>query len=136
MPVQPQSSTARGLLSPGAPPALIAPKLGIPHAFFGRRGGVSTGVYASLNAGAGSRDAPEAVAENRKRIAAAFDLAPQRLVGAHQVHSSIVHVVTGPWPGARPEGDALVTTTPKLALSVLTADCAPVLFADAEAGVI
>ena len=106
------------------------------HAFFGRQGGVSTGIYASLNAGAGSRDAPDAVVENRRRIAAAFALGPDHLVGVHQVHSPIVHVVNGPWPGARPEGDALVTTTPNLALSILTADCAPVLFADAEAGVI
>lgn len=108
----------------------------MPHAFFGRQGGASTGIYASLNAGPGSKDDPAAISENRRRIAAAFGLQPTHLVGVHQVHSAIVHRIETPWPGTRPEGDALVTTTPGLALSVLSADCTPVLFADAEAGVI
>lgn len=122
------------------PPAVRAAVLdgaaGVSHGFFGRRGGVSTGIYASLNAGPGSDDAPAAVAENRQRIAAAFALAPERLLTAHQVHSAEVTVVDGPWPGPPPQVDALVTRTPGLALGVLSADCAPLLFADVEAGVI
>lgn len=104
------------------------------HGFFGREGGVSRGLYATLNAGTGSQDDPAAVAENRRRIAAAFGAA--ELIGAHQVHSPDAVFVTAPWPGPRPNADALVTTTPNLVLSVLTADCAPVLFADHDAGVI
>lgn len=110
--------------------------VGVRHGFFGREGGASTGIYASLNAGTGSRDDPEAVAENRARIAASFDIAPSRLIGVHQVHSPDAVFVAAPWEGERPHADALVTTTPGLALSILTADCAPVLFADAKAGVI
>ncbi|MEQ1617956.1 MAG: peptidoglycan editing factor PgeF [Terricaulis sp.] len=106
------------------------------HAFFGRGGGVSTGIYASLNAGTGSGDDPEAVAENRRRIAAAFSVAPPLLIGAHQVHSPDAVFVDALWTGERPHADALVTTTRGLALSVLTADCAPVLLADATVGVI
>jgi YfiH family protein len=109
---------------------------GVRHAFFGREGGVSTGVYASLNAGPGSDDDPEAVKENRRRIAAAFGLAPTHLVGVHQVHSPTCVFVSAPWSGERPHADALVTTTPGLAISVLTADCTPVLLADRRASVI
>lgn len=109
---------------------------GARHAFFGREGGVSAGVYASLNAGTGSGDDPEAVAENRRRIAAAFGVALTHLIGVHQVHSPDAVFVDAPWEGRRPHADALVTTTPGLVLSVLTADCAPVLFADATLGVI
>lgn len=109
---------------------------GIAHGFFGREGGVSTGLYASLNCGPGSRDDKAAVAENRARVAAA--LAPgARLVSLAQIHSSFVHVVGPDWDTTRhPEGDAMVTATPGLALGILTADCAPVLFADAGAGVV
>jgi len=135
MPLEPQSSAARGILS--RPPSWTAGVLaGVRHGFFGRAGGVSTGIYASLNAGTGSKDDPSAVAENRRRIAAAFGAAPMHLVGVHQVHSPDAVFIEAPWPAERPPADALVTTTPGLVLSVLTADCAPVLLADAEAGVI
>lgn len=116
------------------PPYWTAPSLdGVGHGFFGRAGGVSTGIYASLNAGSGSKDDPEAVRENRSRIAAAMEGA---LIGAHQVHSPDAVFVDAPFEGERPQADALVTTTPGLVVSVLTADCAPVLLADAQAGVI
>ncbi|MDX2237899.1 MAG: peptidoglycan editing factor PgeF [Hyphomonadaceae bacterium] len=128
------------VLEPSLPPrftsAALARLPGVRHGFFGREGGVSAGVYATLNAGQGSRDDAASVAENRRRIAAGIGVAPERLVGVHQVHSAIVHRVAAPWPDARPEGDALVTTEPDLALSVLTADCAPVLLADSQARVI
>jgi YfiH family protein len=109
---------------------------GLKHGFFGRTGGVSAGIYASLNAGTGSNDDPTAVAENRRRIAAAFGAPPAHLVGVHQVHSPDAVFIDAPWTGERPHADALVTTTPGLVLSVLTADCTPVLLADAEAGVV
>jgi YfiH family protein len=108
----------------------------MPHGFFGRRGGVSAGIYSSLNAGPGSKDDPAAIAENRRRIAAAFGRDPQALIGVHQVHSPTAVIVDAPWAGVRPEADALATRTPGLVLSILTADCAPVLLADREAGVI
>lgn len=108
----------------------------VAHGFFGRAGGVSTGIYASLNAGAGSGDDADNVAENRRRIAAAFGIERDRLVGVHQVHSATAVFIDAPWAGERPRADALVTTAPNLAISVLTADCAPVLLADVEAGVI
>ena len=109
---------------------------GITHGFFGREGGVSTGLYASLNCGPGSRDDPAAVAENRARAAAALG-AGSRLVSLSQIHSPFVHLVGPGWDAARhPEGDGMVTATPGLALGVLTADCAPVLFADPMARVI
>ena len=112
-------------------PNLKAP--GIAHGFFSSEGGVSTGLYASLNCGPGSRDDPDAVAQNRHRVAQA--LGPDvQLVSLSQVHSATVHLVPF-WEG-RPEGDAMVTKTPGLALGILTADCAPVLFADAQARVI
>jgi hypothetical protein len=134
MSVEPQPAAASGLLSP---PRWTAAKLaGIAHGFFGSKGGVSSGIYASLNAGAGSNDDPAAVIENRRRIAAAFDLPLDRLVGVHQIHSAIAVTVDAPWPGERPHADALVTATPGLALAIVTADCAPVLMADSEAGVI
>ena len=104
------------------------------HGFFTREGGVSTGIYASLNGGQGSRDDPAAVAENRARIAR--HLGAAHLVSVHQVHGATAVQVTGPWSGARPKADAMVTATPGVALAVLTADCAPVLLADAEAGVV
>jgi hypothetical protein len=106
---------------------------GIAHGFFGRAGGVSTGIYASLNCGPGSKDAPEAVAANRRQVAAA--LAPDaKLVSLSQIHSANVHTLPA-WQD-RLEGDAMVTATPGLALGILTADCAPVLLADVKAGVI
>lgn len=118
-------------------PAFVAANLkGARHGFFGRQGGVSTGIYASLNAGTGSADDADAVRENRARIATAMQVAPTHLIGVHQVHSPTAVFVDGPWQGERPQADALVTNTPGLAISVLTADCAPVLMIDREAGVI
>lgn len=105
------------------------------HGFFTRRGGASSGVFSGLNCGAGSSDLNEVVAINRARAAAALELEPEALVGVHQVHSADVVTVTEPL-AEKPRADALVTATPGLALSVLTADCQPVLFADAQAGVI
>lgn len=119
---------------------VAAPELsrltGVRHAFFTRAGGTSEGLYASLNAGLGSRDDPARVAENRARMAAALDVAPDRLLSVYQIHSAKVVTVRGPWSGERPRADAMVTRIPGLALGVLTADCGPVLFADAEAGVV
>jgi polyphenol oxidase len=110
---------------------------GIRHAFFTRVGGVSQGIYASLNGGVGSNDDRAHVAENRARMAAALGVAPEALVTAYQIHSADVVVAETPWtPEARPRADAIVTRVPGLAISVSTADCGPVLFADAEARVI
>jgi polyphenol oxidase len=109
----------------------------IRHAFFTREGGVSAGLFGSLNCGFGSGDAPEKVAENRARAMAALDLAPDRLVTCHQVHSPDVVTVAAPWRREdNPRADALVTNCRGIALGILTADCVPVLFADADAGVI
>ena len=105
------------------------------HGFFTRAGGVSQGVYATLNGGNGSSDAPEKIAENRARMAAALGVAPDRLLTAYQIHSPEVAVVEEPW-NERPRADAVVTRTPKLAVGVTTADCGPLLFADVEAGVV
>jgi YfiH family protein len=108
---------------------------GIAHAFFTRAGGASDGIYASLNGGAGSSDDPGRVAENRKRMAAALGTAD--LVTCYQVHSADAVLAAAPWPrGETPRADAIVTTTPGLAIAVAVADCAPVLFADAEARVV
>ncbi|MBX6323595.1 MAG: peptidoglycan editing factor PgeF [Rhodospirillaceae bacterium] len=107
------------------------------HAFLGRRGGVSEGLYDSLNCGFGSGDARERVAENRRRALALADLAGAALLTVHQTHRDRVVVVREPWPGdSAPRADAMVTSRPGLALGILTADCAPVLLADAEAGVV
>ncbi len=105
------------------------------HGFFTRRGGASSGIFAGLNCGAGSSDLREAVSINRDRVAEALGLTAQALVGVHQVHSADVVTVQAPL-GAPVRADAMVTATPGLALSVLTADCQPVLFADRAAGVI
>lgn len=120
--------TADGLTDAGA----------VRHGFFTRLGGVSDGLYASLNCGLGSGDAPHHVAENRRRVGARLGLDDAaRLVTVRQVHSARVVVVDAVWPAAaRPEADALVSRRAGLALGILTADCAPVLFADATAGVI
>jgi len=115
----------------------LAGLAGIRHAFFTRAGGVSTGVYASLNAGIGSRDAPANVAVNRARMASALGVAPERLVTCYQVHSSDAVIVVEPWRAdARPHADAMATAVPHLAIGVSTADCGPVLLADPAAGVI
>jgi YfiH family protein len=109
---------------------------GMAHGFLGRRGGVSQGVCAGLNVGLGSADDREAVRENRRRAVAAVAPAA-KLVTVHQVHSGDALAVTAPWPDDdRPRADGMATDRPGLALGILTADCAPVLFADREAGVI
>ena len=110
---------------------------GVRHAFFTREGGVSGGFYASLNGGVGSRDHAGLVAENRARMAAALAVEPHRFLTAYQVHSPDVVVAETPWSSqARPRADAIVTRTAGLAIGVSTADCGPVLFADADARVI
>src|SRR6202042_417515 len=110
---------------------------GVAHGFFTRLGGVSQGVYASLNGGGGSRDTPDAVTENRARIGAALGAAPERLAVPFQIHSPDAVAITELWPeSARPRCDALVTATPGLALGVTGADCGMILFADAEARVV
>lgn len=118
-------------------PFITAPPLaGIPHGFFGRRGGVSTGELASLNCGLGSGDDPALIAENRQRVTDAI-LPGATLTGLYQVHGNRCAIVdAGTDLAARPEADALATRTPGILLGILTADCVPVLFADQEAGVI
>jgi polyphenol oxidase len=109
---------------------------GVAHGFLGRQGGVSTGDMASLNVGLGSRDDPALIAENRRRAVAAV-LPGARLVSVHQVHSADCITVVEPYEDRlRPHADALVTDRRGLILGILTADCAPVLFADAKAGVV
>ena len=105
------------------------------HGFFGRAGGASSGVFAGLNCGTGSSDQAEIVAINRARVADAMQISPEHLVGIHQVHSAKALSVTEPF-AEKPKADAVVTSVPGLALSILTADCMPVLFADPKAGVI
>jgi polyphenol oxidase len=108
----------------------------LPHGFLGRRGGMSVGECAGLNVGFGSNDDREAISGNR-RLAIAALLPDARLATVHQVHSPEVVVANEPWPqDARPRADAMVTDTPNLLLGILTADCAPVLFADHEAVVV
>ena len=110
---------------------------GIRHGFFTREGGVSGGLYASLNGGVGSRDAAAHVAENRARMAAAIGVEPYRFITAYQIHSPKVVVAEAPWPtDARPRADAIVTRMRALAIGVTTADCGPVLLADPDARVI
>jgi YfiH family protein len=110
---------------------------GVRHAFFTRAGGVSQGLYATLNGGIGSNDKPEHVAENRNRMAQALGVTPEHFLSLYQVHSPDVVVAEQPWPReARPRADAMVTRVPGLALGISTADCGPVLFADAQARVI
>lgn len=110
---------------------------GIRHGFFTRSGGVSQGVYATLNGGIGSKDAPDNVTENRARMANALGVRSDHFVSAYQIHSPDVVTVEQPWPhDRRPKADAMVTKTPGIALGVSTADCGPVLFADAQARVI
>lgn len=109
----------------------------IRHAFFTRHGGVSTGLYASLNGGLGSHDAADKVQENRARMAAALEVAPAHLVTAYQIHSATVVIADAPWTREHaPRADAVVTRKAGLAVGVTTADCGPVLLADAEAGVV
>lgn len=118
-------------------PVAAAGLAGTRHGFFTRRGGISGGIYASLNCGPGSADDPAAVQENRRRVAAALGAA-RGLVSLYQVHGRDVVVVDDDYDvgGPRPKADGMVTTRRGIALGVLSADCAPVLFADAKAGVI
>jgi polyphenol oxidase len=110
---------------------------GIRHGFFTRAGGVSGGLYSSLNGGIGSRDSAENVAENRARMATALDVEPRRFLTAFQIHSPNVVVVEAPWTAdERPRADAIVTRMRALAIGVTTADCGPVLLADPQARVI
>jgi YfiH family protein len=109
----------------------------IRHGFFSRAGGVSQGIYASLNGGVGSNDAPDKVTENRARMAAALGVTRDKLLTPYQIHSPEVVVAEKPWSlENRPHADAVVTRTPSLAIGISTADCGPLLFADGEAGVI
>jgi len=108
---------------------------GTRHGFFTRQGGVSEGGFSALNCSDRSADLPERVAENRARAARSLGFAPEALVGVHQVHGVAVAVCDGPWE-SRPVADALVTARPGLLLGVVTADCGPVLFADARAGIV
>lgn len=116
-----------------SPPFLTAPALhapGVVHGFFGRQGGVSAGIYAALNAGFGSQDDAKAVAENRRRVAAALGLGPTTLLTPYQVHGAQVERVGPAGLADRPHCDGLVTTEPGLPLSILTADCAPIMLLD------
>jgi polyphenol oxidase len=110
---------------------------GIRHAFFTREGGVSAGIYASLNGGLGSSDDPAKVLENRRRMTDRLGLTADTLVSLHQIHSADAVVVERPWTqDARPRADGMATKTPGLALGITTADCGPVLFAEPNARVI
>lgn len=117
--------------------SLLSSLPGLRHAFFTREGGVSEGIYESLNGGLGSNDDPAHVAENRRRMADALHVKPSHFLTVYQVHSPDVAIVNEPWrTEERPHADALVTRTPGLAIGITTADCGPVLFADPEARVI
>lgn len=125
--------STEGMHPPFAAAPLLSGISGLSHGFFGRRGGVSGGIYESLNSGEGSGDAARNIAENRARIAAALEA--QWLLSCYQVHSPDVVTVTGPW-SERPKADAMVTDRPGLGLCILSADCTPVLFSDPDSGVI
>ena len=109
---------------------------GLRHAFFTRDGGVSGGIYASLNGGTGSSDDPGNVAENRRRMAEQIGVMPENLLTVWQIHSPDAVVATGPWEGPRPRADAIVTRTEGLAIGATAADCGPILFVDPNARVI
>jgi len=109
---------------------------GVRHAFFTRQGGVSTGLYASLNVGRGSADEPADVSENRRRAAAHFGVEPEALNTCYQIHSAEALIADAPWGDARPQADGVVTATPGIVCGALAADCAPILFADTAAGVV
>jgi YfiH family protein len=117
--------------------SLLSAISGLRHAFFTREGGVSQGIYESLNAGIGSQDDPVHVAENRRRMAEAMGVAPADFLSLYQIHSPDAVIADRPWDTAtRPRADAIVTRTPGLAIGVTAADCGPVLFADPRARVI
>ena len=114
---------------------ITSESLPVRHGFFTRKGGASSGIFAGLNCGTGSSDLAEAVVINRTRVATAMGVTDAALMSVTQVHSANVVTLTGPQTD-RAKADAMVTATPGLVLTVLTADCQPVLFADREAGVI
>jgi YfiH family protein len=117
--------------------SLLSAVPGLRHAFFSREGGVSKGIYESLNGGIGSDDDPAHVIENRRRMAERLGVAPSQFLTVFQIHSPDVAVATAPWDTAsRPRADAMVTKVPGLALGVTAADCGPILFADPQARVI
>ena len=122
------------LLTPITHPLLT--NAGVRHGFFTRTGGVSTGLYQGLNTGVGSGDDPAAVAENRRRAAAWLGGTPDDLAACYQIHSTVTRVAEAGWKGFRPEGDAVASAAPGAICAVLTADCAPILLADAGAGVV
>lgn len=131
-----QPSETRGVLTP-----LLCERLaalpGVRHGFFTRRGGVSQGIYASLNCGYGSGDEPLLVEQNRAAVAQTLGQKPEALCTAYQIHSPNVVTLEKPWHHKEaPEADALVTKTPGIILGILTADCLPVLFADIKRGII
>ena len=110
---------------------------GVAHGFFTREGGVSEGIYAGLNCGAGSQDDPARVMENRARVTSQLGVPARSLLTCYQIHSASAVIVTEPWTfETMPKADALVTNMPGLPIGALTADCAPILFADPEAHVI
>jgi hypothetical protein len=109
---------------------------GTTHGFFTRRGGASSGIFEGLNCGGGSSDQAEIVALNRDRVAQTMGVAPDRLVTVHQVHSAEAVILDKTAQDPKPRADAIVTTTPGIAIAILTADCQPVLFADRAGGVI
>ena len=116
---------------------LLAAVPGLRHGFFNREGGVSSGIYAGLNGGIGSKDDSDHVAENRRRMAAVMGVAPSHFLTAFQIHSPDVAVAEAPWDTAsRPRVDAIVTRREGLAIGVTAADCGPVLLADPVARVI
>jgi hypothetical protein len=117
--------------------SLLAAIPGLRHGFFTREGGVSGGVYTTLNGGLGSNDDPAHVAENRRRMAEQMGVAPTHFLNVHQIHSPDAVVASGPWEGAvRPRADAIVTRAEGLAIGVTTADCGPILLVDPRARVI
>jgi hypothetical protein len=122
------------------PPTLVSPLLsavpGVRHAFFTRQGGVSSGIYESLNLGRGSGDDPQAVAENRRRAAGLFGVSPDGLNVCFQIHSATVVVAHAPWGETRPKADGVITMRPGLLCGALAADCAPVLIAEPTAGIV
>ncbi len=126
------------LVEPGTGPSpLIYSALPARHGFFTRQGGVSTGPYASLNASLSGGDDPDRVSRNRARIAASLGVPATHLLGLSQVHGARVITLTHPWPaGAGPAADAMVTAVSGIALGIITADCAPVLFADAHTNIV
>jgi len=130
-------------MTPGSPlrsATLGSPLLsaipGLRHAFFTRDGGVSDGIYGSLNGGLGSNDEPAHVAENRRRMAEQMGVPPEHFLGVWQIHSPDAVVATNPWQGERPRADAIVTRSEGLAIGVTAADCGPILLVDPNARVI